>query len=148
MGAARITRTDRTAAELRATAGKCRDGAQERRMLALAMVLEGRPRTEAAQQNGMDRQTLRDWVHRYDAAGIDGLKSLQSPGPPTALTAVQIAEMLAPVVQDPKPAQRHGASWSTTNSELGRSHIGNGRVSVFTRAGTWPGSRNGARGNR
>lgn len=79
--AVRITRADRTAAELRAAAGKCRDGAQVRRMLALAMVLEGRPRTEAAQQNGMDRQTLRDWVHRYNAAGIDGLKSLQSPGP-------------------------------------------------------------------
>ena len=78
----RITRTDRTPSELRAVAGKCRDGAQVRRMLALAMVLEGRPRTQAAQQNGMDRQMLRDWVHRYNAAGIDGLKSLLSPGPP------------------------------------------------------------------
>lgn len=79
--AARITRTDRTAAELRSAAGKCRDGAQVRRMLALAMVLEGRPRTEAAQQNGMDRQTPRDWIHRDNAAGIDGLKSQKSPGP-------------------------------------------------------------------
>ena len=112
MGAAvRITRTDRTAAELRAAAGKCRDGAQVRRMLALAMVLEGRPRTEAAQQNGMDRQTLRDWVHRYNAAGIDGLKSLQSPGPPSALTVVQMAELRSLVVQGPDPAVHKVTRW-------------------------------------
>lgn len=112
MGAAlKITRTDRTAAELRVVAGKCRDGAQVRRMLALAMVLEGRPRTEAAQQNGMDRQTLRDWVHRYNAAGIDGLKSLQSPGPPTALTAEQMAELRSLVVQGPDPTIHKVTRW-------------------------------------
>jgi transposase len=112
MGSAvRITRTDRTSAELRAVAGKCRDGAQVRRMLALAMVLEGRPRTEAAQQNGMDRQRLRDWVHRYNAAGIDGLKSLQSPGPAPALTAVQMAELRALVVQGPDPAIHKVTRW-------------------------------------
>ena len=112
MGAAlKITRTDRTAAELRVAAGKCRDGAQVRRMLALAMVLEGRPRTEAAQQNGMDRQTLRDWVHRYNAAGIDGLKSLQSPGPPTALTAEQMAELRSLVVQGPDPTIHKVTRW-------------------------------------
>ena len=70
-----ITRTEHTAAELRVLACKSTDGEQIRRLLALALVLEGRPRTEAAEQNGMDRQTLRDWVHRYNAEGIDGLKS-------------------------------------------------------------------------
>lgn len=106
-----ITRTDRTAAELRTAACKCRDGAQVRRMLALAMVLEGRPRTEAAQQNGMDRQTLRDWVHRYNAAGIDGLKSLQSPGPPPALTAAQMAELRSLVVHGPDPTIHTVMRW-------------------------------------
>jgi transposase len=116
MGAAvRITRTDRTAAELRAAAGKCRDGAQVRRMLALAMVLEGRPRTEAAEQSGMDRQTLRDWVHRYNAAGIDGLKSRQSPGPPPALTAEQMAELRSLVVHGPDPAIHKVTRWRCTD---------------------------------
>ena len=78
--AVQITRTEHAAGGLRSAASKCRDGAQVRRLLALAMVLEGRVRTEAAEQNGMHRQTLRDWVHRYNAAGIDGLKSLHSPG--------------------------------------------------------------------
>ena len=59
-----ITRLDHTGSELRSFAGKCGDGAQVRRLLALALVLEGRSRIEAAKQNGMDRQTLSDWVHR------------------------------------------------------------------------------------
>jgi transposase len=120
--AVRITRTDRTALQLRAAAGKCRDGAQVRRMLALAMVLEGRPRTEAAQQNGMDRQTLRDWVHRYNAAGIDGLKSLQSPGPPPALTTEQRAELRALVVHGPDPAIHKVTRWRCADlrEEVGR----------------------------
>ncbi len=64
--AVKVTRDDLTAAELRAASAKCTDGAQVRRILALALVLEGRPRTEAANLNGMDRQTLSDWVHRYN----------------------------------------------------------------------------------
>ena len=64
-----VTRSDYTAHDLRYHASKSTDGEQIRRLLALALVLEGRPRTEAAEQNGMDRQTLRDWVHRYNAAG-------------------------------------------------------------------------------
>ena len=54
-----VTRADHMAAELRLAAGKCRDPAQLRRLLALALVLEGRSRTEAAEQSGMQRQTLR-----------------------------------------------------------------------------------------
>jgi transposase len=57
--------------ELRALSNRCSDGAQVRRILALAMVLEGRSRTEAAELNGMDRQTLRDWVHRYNEGGSE-----------------------------------------------------------------------------
>ena len=77
----------RTSAELRALSGKCPDGAQVRRILAIAMVLEGRSRTEAAELNGMDRQTLRDWVHRYNASGSAGLKSRLAPGRAPPLTA-------------------------------------------------------------
>ena len=67
-----ITRTDRTPAELRALAAKSDDAGQARRLLAIAMILEGTSRLDAARQVGMDRQTLRDWVHRYNDAG-DGL---------------------------------------------------------------------------
>jgi transposase len=69
-----ITRTDRSSGELRAVSAKCRDGAQVRRLLALAMVLEGTPRSEAAACNGMDRMTLRGWVQSYNEGGVDDLK--------------------------------------------------------------------------
>ena len=62
--AIKITRMDYTAAELRAVAAKCSDGGQTRRLLAIAMILDGASRLDAARQAGMDRQTLRDWVHR------------------------------------------------------------------------------------
>src|SRR4029077_15598448 len=75
-----ITRLDRTASELRSLAGKCGDGAQVRRLLAIALVMEGGSPGEAAEQSGVDRQTLSDWVHRYNATGIDGLKSRHGPG--------------------------------------------------------------------
>jgi hypothetical protein len=49
---------------LRCFAAKARDPGQARRLLALAAVREGKSRTEAAVLGAMDRQTLRDWVHR------------------------------------------------------------------------------------
>ena len=76
-----ITRTDLDATGLRAAAGRSKDAAASRRMLALALVLEGRNRTEAARAAGMDRQTLRDWVHRYNEQGLAGLVNRRTEAP-------------------------------------------------------------------
>jgi len=102
-----ITYTERSADDLRAFASKSRDGAQVRRLLALAFILEGATRTEAAARTGMDRQTLRDWVHRYNADGVAGLRSGHGPGKPPALTDAQMAELKATVLQGPDP-EKHG----------------------------------------
>ena len=72
MSSAIRLRTDFTARELRRLAKKAKDGNQSRRLLSLAAVLVGMSRTEAAMIGGMDRQTLRDWVHRFNTAGPDG----------------------------------------------------------------------------
>ena len=69
-----ITRTDLSAEELRAEARRAQDGDQACRLVALALVLEGASRAAAARAGGMDRQTLRDWVIRYNEAGVDGLR--------------------------------------------------------------------------
>jgi len=106
-----ITRLDRTASELRSFASKSGDGAQVRRLLALALVLEGRSRTEAAKQNGMDRQTLSDWVHRYNATGIDGLKSCHAPGAAPLLSEEQRTELRALVVKGPDPEKDKVIRW-------------------------------------
>jgi transposase len=75
-----ITRLDHSPAELRALAAKSNDADQTRRLLAIAMIVGGASRLDASRQTGMDRQTLRDWVHRYNETGIDGLVSRRPPG--------------------------------------------------------------------
>uniref|UniRef100_UPI0039A58611 helix-turn-helix domain-containing protein n=1 Tax=Rhodospirillum sp. A1_3_36 TaxID=3391666 RepID=UPI0039A58611 len=61
-----ITRRDLTVKDLRGAASRTSDGDAARRILAIALVLEGADRKSAAETCGMDRQTLRDWVHRYN----------------------------------------------------------------------------------
>jgi transposase len=113
-----ITRTEYTSAELRGLSHRCPDGAQVRRILALAMVLEGRPRTEAAELNGMDRQTLRDWVHRYNEAGIRGLKSRRHPGRAPLLTPLQKAELLDLVTGGPDPEINGVVRWRCADLQV------------------------------
>src|SRR5271165_4772155 len=102
-----ITNSDNSAADLRRLASREKDGQVVRRLLALALILDGRSRAEAAQMNGMDRQTLRDWVHRYNACGVRGLKSRRKPGRAPLLTQLQRAELLDLVLAGPDP-ERHG----------------------------------------
>lgn len=90
-----ITRTDLDAGGLRAAAARVKDAAAARRMLALALVLEGATRTEAARAAGMDRQTLRDWVHRYNATGLDGLKNRANPGAPARMLSPEQEAVVA-----------------------------------------------------
>ena len=97
-GVAVRLRDDFGAAELRSLAARSKDGPQARRLLALAAVAEGRPRTEAARIGGMDRQTLRDWVHRFNAEGPKGLINRASPGAPAKLNDAQRA-WLAEIVE-------------------------------------------------
>ncbi len=106
-----ITRLEYNAAELRDLAVKSRDTAQSRRLLAIAMVLDGSSREEAARQAGMARQTLRDWVHRYNDLGADGLVSRRAPGRARKLTAAQMQEFRALAVAGPDPAVHHVARW-------------------------------------
>ena len=106
-----ITRTELPVSALRALAGKTDDGAVVRRLLAIALVLEGRCRTEAASLNGMTRQTLRDWVHRYNAEGVDGLRSRTGPGRPAFLTDTQMEELREMVLKGPDPERNIVIRW-------------------------------------
>ena len=111
MAAIAVTRSDLTAIELRAAAGREKDSAASRRMLALAMVFDGADRTSAAETCGMDRQTLRDWVHRYNATGLAGLRNRKSSGRPPKLTAAQKAVLVELVEKGPDPARHKVVRW-------------------------------------
>jgi transposase len=102
-----IMRKDYTAEGLRREAARCRDGHAARRMLALALALDGCSRSEAATLCGMDRQTLRDWVHRYEAEGLAGLHDRSRPGRPPGLSPEQEAE-LARIVEAGPSLEKDG----------------------------------------
>ncbi len=89
MAGVAITRTDMSAAELRAAARLSANARQASRILAIAMVLDGFSREAAARLCGMDRQSLRDWVHRYNQEGLDGLADRARSGRPASLSWVE-----------------------------------------------------------
>ena len=100
-----ITRTELTASELRTAAGRTKDARAARRMLAISLVLEGADRTTAAETSGMDRQTLRDRVHRYNAEGLAGLVNRTVPPRPRRLVPDQMAALAAWVKAGPDPVR-------------------------------------------
>jgi transposase len=96
-------RTDRSAEELRALTKAERDARVARRMLAIANALSGMSREAAARSAGMDRQTLRDWVVRYNADGIAGLADRWGDGRPARLDADEQAELARVILAGPDP---------------------------------------------
>jgi putative transposase len=107
MAAVAITRMEDTAQGLRAAAKRSEDVAAARRMLALALVLEGKSRSEAATSCGMDRQSLRDWVHRYNAEGLAGLHNRTAPGAKPKLSPEQ-ERAVAELVRNGPDLAEHG----------------------------------------
>src|SRR5215210_1214689 len=120
-----VTRGELTPAQLRSAACASEEPAQVRRLLAIALVLEGMPRQQAAEQCGMDRQTLRDWVHRYNEGGVAGLRSRPCPGRAPLLTPEQKAELRALVVAGPDPARDKVVRWRCVDlrAAVGRFHV-------------------------
>src|SRR3954453_3143519 len=106
-----ITRHEPGAGDLRREAARCRDARAARRMLALALGLGGASREEAARAAGMDRQTLRDWVHRYNAEGLAGLHDRHRSGRRPRLTPEQEPELATPGHQGPDPDRDGGGRW-------------------------------------
>src|SRR6516162_4287088 len=92
MTAAVRLRDDYSAEALRALARRSKDVNQSRRLLSLAAVRDGMDRRSAAKIGGRDRQTLRHWVHRFNASGPQGLIENWTDGPKPRLSAEQLAE--------------------------------------------------------
>ena len=76
-------RDDYTGDDLRGLARSTDSAKQARRLLALSLIYDGSPRSEAARHGGVGVQTVRDWVLRFNASGADGLldRTASRPGP-------------------------------------------------------------------
>src|SRR6516164_2534671 len=97
--------------ELRRRARRERDGRVSARLIAIANAREGMDRASAARLAGMDRQTLRDWVHRYNAHGIAGLCNRPAPGRRPKLSEGQMAALKAMVLAGPDPVVDKITRW-------------------------------------
>jgi transposase len=84
---------DYSAEALRRLAKRSKDANQSRRLLSLAAIGDGMDRCEAARIGGLDRQRLRDWVHRFNVHGPEGLLDNWMGGPKPRLSADQLAEL-------------------------------------------------------
>jgi transposase len=91
-------REEYSAEGLRSLAKRSKDANQSRRLLSLAAIRDRMDRGEEAKIGGMDRQTLRDWVHRFNAQGPEGLFDKWTEGPTPRLSTAQLAE-LATIVE-------------------------------------------------
>ena len=111
MATAVKVRTDFSAAELRRVAVASKHANQSRRLLSIAAVLDGMSRTDAARIGGMDRQTLRDWVHRFNESGPEGLKDSWSKGHPPRLSAEHLAQLAELVETGPDRAVHGVVRW-------------------------------------
>ncbi len=102
-----VQRTDHTPGQLRELARKHRFRDRRHRMRAVAPVMEdGLSRTAVA--SGAGARTLRDWIVRYNADGLDGLRDAARPGAPPKLESGQAGEVASWLDGGPDPAAREG----------------------------------------
>jgi len=111
MGAAVALRKDFCGDDLRRLAKGSKDGAQSRRLLALAQIYDGGRRRAAARIGGVGLQVVRDWVVRFNARGADGLLDRKAPGRRPKLDGAQRQALAELVEQGPVPAIHGVVRW-------------------------------------
>jgi transposase len=141
-------REDYSAEALRSLAKRSRDANQSRRLLSLAAVRDGMERGAAARIGGMDRQTLRDWVHRFNAAGPEGLFDHWTEGPKPRLSPEQLAEFAAIVERGPDRKVDGVVRWrridlNASSSRNSASTITNAMSESCSRSSAFPTSAQG-----
>ena len=112
MGSALKIRDDLTPLELRRWARVESYGRAAARAYGIANALEEMPRADAARLAGMDRQTLRDAVVRYNAKGLEGLHDRPKGYSPRRLTADEEAALAAVIIAGPEPERDGVCAWT------------------------------------
>ena len=115
--AVKIARTNMAVQELRLAAAKSKDAKAARRRLAIALLLDGVDRKLAAESCGMDRQTLRDRVHRCNAEGLQGLSNRRPCGSSCLLNPTQKADLATWERNAPDPAADGVVRWRRVDLE-------------------------------
>ena len=81
-------------------------------MLAIANALEGMSRAQAAKAAGIERQSLRDAVVRFNAEGLAGLIDRPCGRRPERLREGEQAVLVNRILRGPDPEQGEPSSWT------------------------------------
>ena len=111
MAAAIGVQSDYTSADLQRFARRCRDADQVQRVLALAVILDGGSRSDAAQVACVTLQIVRDWVLKFNEGGLEGLATRKAPGKTSILNDEQRARLAEQVEAGPIPAAHGVVRW-------------------------------------
>lgn len=104
-------RTGPTRDDLRRAARRCGDPDPVRRLLVIALALDGGSRSDAAKIAGVTLQIVRDWVLRFNADGADGLATRKVPGRASILNHEQRARLAEIAETGPIPAAHGVVRW-------------------------------------
>ena len=83
-----------------------------RRLHALLALGESKSIAEVAEQLSMGEQTVRDWLHRFFAFGLDGLVDRSRPGRPAKLSKEEGAQLKDLILTGPDLAEATSACWT------------------------------------
>ena len=115
MAAAVQVRKDYSSDDLRRLARASEDADQTRRLLALAVILDGGSRGDAARTGGVGLQVIRDWVLRFNECGPEALRTRKAPGK-------------TPILTDAASGDRPGDVVLRTATRAHGPHLGDGRL--------------------
>ncbi len=101
MGQAIEVRTELTADEVRQLARGVPERAQALRLIAIAAVLDGASRKDAAKTCLMSARSLYVWISRFNTEGLGGLVDKRRSGRPPKLNDEQRAQVLQWVGEGP-----------------------------------------------
>jgi putative transposase len=82
------------------------------RLLALALIADGQPAKHVARQLGRSRGTVEDWVRRFNAQGLAGLRPTFRGQPGTRLTPTELTQLRATVQRSPRQAGLKTGTWT------------------------------------
>jgi transposase len=94
----------------------------EARLVERAKVIrfahEGRPGKAVAEELGLNPATVRKWLKRFNAKGLEGLQDAERPGKPPTYTAEQVGEVVATALTNPSTLGLPFASWTLDRLEV------------------------------
>jgi transposase len=82
------------------------------RLVALALIAIGLPATAVAQQLGRNRGTIEQWVHRFNAHGLEGLGPTFRGQPGTRLSPEELERLRHTVQRPPRQVGLKTGTWS------------------------------------